>query len=97
MPGRMGCVKRTVPNLRVYKVDGPRALIYVRGSVPGKAGTFCFVRDAVRKRLFNMDFLNFPTFLPQPTENYAAEVIMTPQETDPFEEYLHDNAVIDRE
>jgi len=83
MPGRMGGIKRTVPNLQVYKIDATRALIYVKGSVPGKPGTFCFVRDAVRKKYINFEHLNFPTFIPQPDQKYASEIIMKPPELDP--------------
>jgi len=97
MPGRMGGVKRTVPNLQVYKIDAVNALIYVKGSVPGKPGTSCFVRDAIRKKYFNFEYLNFPTFVPEAGVKYASEIIMKPQETDPFEEYHHDNSVVDKD
>ena len=49
MAGRMGNRKRTVPNVFVYKVDPTRNLLYVKGQVPGKAGLFLKVRDALRK------------------------------------------------
>jgi large subunit ribosomal protein L3 len=49
MAGRMGNRKRTVQNVFVYKVDPERNLLYVKGQVPGKAGLFLKVRDALRK------------------------------------------------
>lgn len=82
---------------QVYKIDAAKSLIFIRGSVPGKPGTFCFVRDAIRKKFDNHQFLNFPTFVPQRGEKYAYEIIMKPSETDPFEQYHHDNAVVDKE
>lgn len=49
MPGRLGGVRRTVQSLRVYKVDADRNLIYVIGHVPGHAGNFVRVTDAIKK------------------------------------------------
>ena len=49
MAGRMGNRLRTVKNALVYKVDPARNLLYVVGQVPGKAGTFQRVTDAVFK------------------------------------------------
>ena len=49
MPGHMGARKKTTQNLRVFKVDQRRNLIYVKGAVPGPVGAFLRVRDAVRK------------------------------------------------
>ena len=49
MAGRMGGRKRTVQSVFVYKVDPSRNLLYVKGQVPGKAGLFLKVKDALRK------------------------------------------------
>ncbi len=38
-------------NLRVFRIDAPRNLIYVRGAVPGFAGNWLRIRDAARKKL----------------------------------------------
>jgi large subunit ribosomal protein L3 len=48
MPGRMGGRARTVKNARLHRVDAQRSLLFVRGCVPGAAGTPLLVRDAVR-------------------------------------------------
>lgn len=49
MAGRMGGDQITVQSLRVFRIDGPRNLIYVRGVVPGNSGNWVRVRDAFRK------------------------------------------------
>ena len=49
MAGRMGNRKHTVQSVLVYKVDADRNLLYVKGQVPGKAGRFLKITDALRK------------------------------------------------
>jgi large subunit ribosomal protein L3 len=49
MAGRMGGDRVTVQSLRVFRIDEPRNLIYVRGAVPGNSGNWVRIRDAVRK------------------------------------------------
>ena len=51
MPGHMGVEKVTTQNLRVVRTDVERGLILVQGSVPGHAGGWIAVRDAVKKPL----------------------------------------------
>ncbi|QMW23174.1 50S ribosomal protein L3 [Sandaracinobacteroides saxicola] len=48
MAGHMGDKQRTQQNLEVVSTDVERGLIFVRGSVPGSAGGWLFVRDAVK-------------------------------------------------
>jgi large subunit ribosomal protein L3 len=48
MPGRMGGERITTQNLVLLKVDPLRDLLFVKGSVPGSAGTFIRVTDAVK-------------------------------------------------
>lgn len=48
MPGRMGNEKVTLEKIRIYKIDAARQLIYVRGSVPGKAGNVVYLRDSLK-------------------------------------------------
>ena len=50
MPGRLGGATCSVHSLLVYKVDAERGLLYVKGAVPGHAGCFVEVRDALRER-----------------------------------------------
>lgn len=39
MAGRMGATRVTVKNLTVVRVDAERAEIFIRGAIPGRAGT----------------------------------------------------------
>lgn len=58
MPGHMGHTTVTTQNLKVVMTDVERGLIAVEGAVPGHAGGWIMVRDAVKKRL--------PSEAPQP-------------------------------
>ena len=58
MPGHMGDVTVTTQNLKVVMTDVERGLIAVEGAVPGHAGGWIMVRDAVKKAL--------PTDAPKP-------------------------------
>ena len=49
MAGRMGNRTRTVQCALVYKVDPERNLLWIKGQVPGKAGNFVRVKDALFK------------------------------------------------
>ena len=58
MAGHMGTDRVTTLNLRVVQTDVERGLILVEGAVPGTAGGWIFVRDAIKKAL--------PEGVPQP-------------------------------
>jgi large subunit ribosomal protein L3 len=51
MPGHLGVERVTTMNLRVVQTDVERGLVLVEGSVPGHAGNYIFIRDAVKKAL----------------------------------------------
>ena len=51
MAGHLGTERVTTLNLRVVQTDADRGLILVEGSVPGFAGGYVRVRDAVKKAL----------------------------------------------
>src|SRR5271163_3610486 len=51
MAGHMGTERVTTLNLRVVQLDIERGLILVEGAVPGTAGGWIYVRDAVKKAL----------------------------------------------
>ncbi|WP_370932054.1 50S ribosomal protein L3 [Bartonella sp. DGB1] len=51
MAGQMGNVRVTTQNLEVISTDVARGLILVRGSVPGSAGGWILVKDAVKSPL----------------------------------------------
>ncbi|GEP10812.1 50S ribosomal protein L3 [Methylobacterium gnaphalii] len=51
MPGHMGVERVTTQNLKVVRIDPDRGLILVEGAVPGVAGGWIQVRDAVKRKL----------------------------------------------
>ncbi len=51
MAGHMGVERITTLNLRVVQLDIERGLVLVEGSVPGHAGGWITVRDAIKKAL----------------------------------------------
>ena len=50
MPGHLGVERVTTQNLRVVRTDVERGLILVEGAVPGHAGGYIHVRDAVKRK-----------------------------------------------
>ena len=48
MPGHMGCVKVTVQNLEVVRVDAEKNLLLVKGSVPGPKKSLITIKEAVK-------------------------------------------------
>lgn len=44
MPGHMGVERRVMKNLKVVKVEPTAHILFIGGSVPGKAGSLVFVR-----------------------------------------------------
>jgi len=48
MPGHMGCVKVTVQNLEVVRVDAEKNLILVKGSVPGSKKALVTIKETTR-------------------------------------------------
>jgi large subunit ribosomal protein L3 len=50
MPGHLGVERVTTHNLRVVQTDVERGLILVEGAVPGVAGGWIQIRDAVKRK-----------------------------------------------
>ena len=48
MPGHMGCVKVTVQNLEVVRVDADKNLILVKGAVPGPKKACVIIKESVK-------------------------------------------------
>ncbi len=48
MPGHMGCVKVTVQNLSVVRVDAEKNLILVKGAVPGPRKALVTIKETTR-------------------------------------------------
>jgi large subunit ribosomal protein L3 len=65
MAGHMGVERVTTQNLRVVQTDVERGLLLVQGAVPGHAGGWIYVRDAVKRAL--------PKDAPQPGKFRLAE------------------------
>ena len=65
MYGHMGNKITCQKGLQVFKIDCEKNLLYLKGSVPGKAGTIVKLRDTllVDKAKKNLDLVSFPTFL----------------------------------
>ena len=51
MAGHMGVDRVTTLNLRVVQTEVERGLVLVEGAVPGAAGGWIFIRDAIKKAL----------------------------------------------
>ena len=49
MAGHMGAVRSTTQNLQVVRTDAERGLLMIKGAVPGHAGGWVTVKDAVKK------------------------------------------------
>ncbi len=51
MAGHMGDVRVTTQNLEVVKTDVERGLLLIKGAVPGSAGSWVLIKDAIKKAL----------------------------------------------
>ncbi len=43
LPGQMGAVRKTVPNLEIVKVDPEKNLLFLKGGVPGARNSYLFI------------------------------------------------------
>ena len=48
MPGHMGCVRVTIQNLEIVRVDADKNLILVKGAVPGPKKGLVTVKETVK-------------------------------------------------
>ena len=72
----MGGKRVTMRNLTIAKIDPERNVLFLRGSVPGKPGTFIRIHDG-RSNKFNSDYHPpFPTYIEG--EHDAPEVLIAP-------------------
>ena len=51
MAGHLGAEQVTIQNLQVVSVDDDQGYIFIKGAVPGNAGGYVLVRDAVKLKL----------------------------------------------
>ena len=78
MAGHLGDVQVTTQSLTVVSTDADRGIILVKGAVPGSAGGWVLIRDAVKKKL--PDGVPFPAGVkaaPAKAEEAAAPVAET--------------------
>ena len=66
----------------------------MKGSVNGPLGGVVYIRDALKKVLKNMEYLNFPTFVYEDDKEYAVEIEMEAPDLDPAQNYYHENDVL---
>lgn len=67
----MGNERVTIQNLKVYKIDVSRSLVYIKGGVPGNNGTVVEIKDSIKNWKENRPYLNYPTFIPEEGKQYA--------------------------
>ena len=82
--------------MTIFRIDVDKNLLYIKGSIPGKAGTVLRIWDTLLfdKAEDNLRFAHFPTFVEQPGQLYARQFSMYCGERDPDEIEIHDNAYI---
>jgi len=53
--------------LQIFRIDVDKNTIYVKGSIPGKAGTVIKIRDTLIKSKIekNLELVHYPTFVEQ--------------------------------
>ena len=61
MAGHLGSAQVTMQSLKVISADAERGVLMIKGSVPGSAGSYVVVKDAVKRK--NPDDLPFPAAL----------------------------------
>jgi large subunit ribosomal protein L3 len=71
MAGHMGDVRVTAQNLEVVRTDDENGLILVKGAVPGSAGGYVLINDAVKRAL--PEGLPFPAALKGEGGNVPAD------------------------
>jgi large subunit ribosomal protein L3 len=96
MYGHMGQRVSVQRGMTIFRIDVDKNLLYIKGSIPGKAGTVLRLWDTLLfdKGESNLQFGHFPTFVEHPGQVYARQFSMYCGERDPEEIEMHDNAYI---
>lgn len=63
MAGRHGFKMKNIKWLQVYKIDFPRSLIFLKGSIMGAPLRELYIRDSFFHQNCNIGRLNHPTFI----------------------------------
>jgi hypothetical protein len=90
MSGRLGGENNTKQNIRVFKIDYDRNLLFVIGSVPGNQKSLVLIKDSVKKHEFQYHLLNFPTFIEEAGKKYPSIMVWDGVQ-DQNEIFQHDN------
>lgn len=75
MAGHLGVERVTLQNLEIVLTDESQGLIAVRGAVPGHAGSFVYIQDAVKKQ--RPDNVPYPAGLLKSENNDKAKNVST--------------------
>ena len=63
MAGRLGFKNRNEKRLQIYKIDFPRSLLFLKGSIMGAKDRDLYIRDSFFHQSCNEGRLNHPTFI----------------------------------
>ena len=96
MYGHMGQKVSVQRGMTIFKIDVDKNILYIKGSIPGKAGSIVKISDTLLadKREFNLKICHFPTFAEQAGVAYARQFSMYCGERDLNQIEIHDNAYI---
>lgn len=90
MSGRLGGENNTKQNVRVYKIDYDRNLLFVIGSLPGNNKSLVIIKDAYRKQETQFQTLPYPTFIEEASKKLPS-VVEWAGVVDRNEIFQHDN------
>lgn len=78
MYGHMGQKISVQRGMTIFKIDVDKNILYIKGSIPGKAGTIVKIWDTLLsdKAEKNLQLSHFPTFVEQPGLKYARQFSM---------------------
>jgi large subunit ribosomal protein L3 len=87
MYGRMGGKISVQKGMTVFRIDVDKNILYIKGSIPGKAGSLLKISDTlIHKKVEKNLLLNhFPTFVEKEGKKYARQFSMYCGERDPYE------------
>jgi len=85
MAGRMGNERVCVQSLQLYKIDCKRDLLFIKGHIPGYAGNYVLVKDAIRKPFEPDNPPPFPSWFRTSAEDDTVDELVMPHvDFDPF-------------
>jgi len=90
MSGRLGGENNTKQNIRVYKLDYDRNLLFVIGSIPGNNKSLVLIKDSIRKHESQFKSLPYPTYIMDPKQKLPS-IDEWSGVVDKNEIYQHDN------